>query len=158
MSQTIQAPIFSVKRHNNITGDPLIIKRNMKGKNYDVPQAIIMTEYGEFWMPSSIVTDEHNIINLTVYNKGDIMQAKAASDSSRTKGEVLTPAELTALANTTSRPEAELKDEPLYFAGDPIVASKTTYRAESTGKAIEQKMSQADTLKMLVELGAKFSV
>lgn len=156
--QTIQAPILGVKRHNNITGDPLVIQRTMKGKKYDVPQAIINTEYGEFWLPSQIVNDEHTVINLTQYSKGDVIQAKAASDSARTKGEVLTPAELTELAKKTGKPEDVLKDEPLYFEGDPIIASKTTYRAESTGKAIEHKMSQADTLKMLVELGAKFSV
>jgi hypothetical protein len=134
MSQNIQTPILVVKRNNTITGDPIVINRTMKGKKYAVPQAIITTEYGEFWLPSQMVADEHNVLNLTVYNKGDIMQAEAPTDSARTKGEVLTPAELTALATKTGKPEAELKDEPLYFQGDPIVASKTIYRAESTGK------------------------
>lgn len=157
--QKLQVQIVSVKRHNTITGDALIQPRTMKGVKYDVAQAIISTQdYGEVWLPASIVSDDHNVVNLTVFAKGDVLQAKAASDSARTKGETLTTAEMAALVTKTGKTEEELKDEPLYFEGDPIIASKTSVRAESTSKAIEHKMSQADTLKMLVELGAKFSV
>jgi hypothetical protein len=98
ISKLLQVPILAVKRHDNMTGELLFVERIINGETHQVEQAIITCEHGDFWLPSSIVGDDHTVVNLTAV---------------------------------------------------------TTYKAETTG--VEKKMTQAETLELLVNLGAKFT-
>jgi hypothetical protein len=138
--KTIIAPILSVKTRNTINGKPIIVEKTIKGAKEQIEQAIVNCAYGEFWLPSDLVSESHNEIVLTLHEVGDTFVA--AAPSSRTKGEVM----------GKDCPEG-LEDEPLYLKGDVVPRTKEHYEAQLTQAKKEQSLGFEEKAKILMRLG-----
>ena len=138
--KTIVSPILSVKTKNTLTGKPIIVERTVKGVKEQVEQAIVTCAYGEFWLPASLVSENHNEIVLKMHEKGD--EFVASRNSKRTKGEVM----------GKNCPEGQ-EDEPLYFEGDTVPRETESYEAQVTQVRKEQPMSFEEKAKILIKLG-----
>lgn len=138
--KTIIAKILSVQTKNTLSGKPIIVEKTIKGEKLSIPQAIVTCSYGDFWLPSDLVAENHNELVLTMHEVGDTFVA--VRDSSRTKGQVM----------GKDCPEG-LEDEALYFKGDTVTREKASYEAKVTQVKKEQSLSFEEKAKILLSMG-----
>jgi len=138
--KTINAPILSVKTKNTVTGAPIVVEKTIKGEKKNVEQAIVTCKYGEFWLPASIVEENHNEIVLKFEAAGE--EFIATRDSKRTKGEVM----------GKDCPEGK-EDEPLYFKGEAVPREKDYYEAQVTQVRKTEVLGFEEKAKILLALG-----
>jgi len=140
LMKTIIAKILSVQTKNVLSGKSIIVEKTIKGEKLAIPQAIVTCAYGDFWLPSDLVAENHNEIVLTMHEVGDTFVA--AADSRRTKGQVM----------GKDCPKGQ-EDEPLYFKGDTVPREKPFYEPKVTQVKKEQSLNFEEKAKILLAMG-----
>lgn len=151
--KTLIAPIQSVQRTNPLTGKALFVERTVKGAKETIQQCIVNCKYGQFWLPNSAVTEDHNEIMLTKYEAGDTF--KADRDSKRTKLEAWLTANPSKTEADCTIDKAE-QGEPLYSKGDIVTRQAESFNATGTQKAIvqvEQPLSFEEKMRIMAQYG-----
>lgn len=149
--QTKRLKIIGKQFFNERNGKPIMKDVTTKGVVESVPQCIISTPEGQFWVPASIVKEDHNELLVEVVEAGSTFVAPR--DSRRTKAQAL------AAKNGITEEEAakqlgEEATEKLYYKGETVTREKETYVARVTQTA---KLSQREMLEILSKSGANLS-
>lgn len=149
--RTFATRIISKQFFNSRNGQPIVMDVTTKGQTESVPQAIISTKEGNFWLPAALVNEDHDELVLKVHEPGDTFVA--ARDSSRTKAEAYAAEKGVDLKEAQAKLGAEA-DEPLYLKGETVTRTKQSYEPTVTQKG---KLSQREMLEILAKSGANLS-